>query len=807
MEILLLLVIFVIVLVLLSKQSATEAYIKRLQDDIYNLHREMERLFKDAAVKKQEPPKPPEPAPTPEVIVKPAPVKEVLPEITPVKEKVFEPVKVQPAEEKPSYSFDKITPAKTTEKLAPFVYEPRESWFDRWLRDNPDLEKFIGENLINKIGIAVLVLGIGFFVKYAIDQDWIKDIGRICIGLFCGMLLIGLAHRLRKNYHSFSSVLVGGGLTVFYFTIALAFHEYHRLGQTSAFAIMVVITVFAVVLSILYNRLELAIIATVGGFATPFLVSNGQNNYMALFTYLAVLNAGLIALAYYKRWRALNFISFVFTQAIYLAWIVTNSNATDFNYRNTFLFGCVFYAMFLAMNVIHHASRGSKLKAFDFIILLAVNLCFYGAGMYLMYESDMTVYKGLFTVVMGIINLALAWSFFKKSKADRNFIYLLIAITVTYISLAAPVQLNGHYITLFWAAETVVLLWLYQRSFIKLLKIASLIVTVFMAVSLVMDWGEVYMQNVASAWLPVIINKGFITGIVCGTAMLLVYSLLKKEADTYYFSGIRNRDIRVLYIIAAVVLFFISGALEVQWQFDRFDTINANASLMPLYLRLYAIAFVLLLFSLFDKFKAPLPMSLDIVITGVVTFIYFLTADFIRQSENMMLTSGKYKLHFLAAFVSFTLLLLLIYRIIVKVQKLKLNDAASMGVFTWLTTLAIIGIFSIEAHNIFVWMYYSGNGSINYAENLYGKAGLSIVWGLSSFIIIWLGLSKKYKPLRIIALVVFGITLVKLFAYDISNIPVGGKIAAFILLGIVLLVVSFMYQRLKKLIIDDKVKD
>ena len=154
----------------------------------------------------------------------------------------------------------------------------KESWGQRWIKNNPDIEKFIGENLFNKIGIAILVFGIGFFVKYAIDQNWINEYGRVAIGLSCGVILVGLAHYLRNSYRSFSSVLAGGGIAVFYFTIAFAMHQYHIIGQTAAFIIMIIITGFAVVLALLYDKLELAVIAAIGGFLTPFLVSNGSNN-------------------------------------------------------------------------------------------------------------------------------------------------------------------------------------------------------------------------------------------------------------------------------------------------------------------------------------------------------------------------------------------------------------------------------------------------------------------------------------------------------------------------------------------------
>ena len=183
---------------------------------------------------------------------------------------------------------------------------------------NPDLEKFIGENLVSKIGIAILVLAIGFFVKFAIDNDWIGPVGRVCIGILCGGILVFLAHKLRNSYKAFSSVLAGGGLAVFYFTITLAYHQFNLFSQTASFVIMVVITIFAVVLSILYDRQELAIIALLGGFAAPFLVSNGSGNYKVLFIYLLILNSGLLVIAYNKAWRLMNLLAFLFFRLFFL---------------------------------------------------------------------------------------------------------------------------------------------------------------------------------------------------------------------------------------------------------------------------------------------------------------------------------------------------------------------------------------------------------------------------------------------------------------------------------------------------------
>ena len=123
--------------------------------------------------------------------------------------------------------------------------------------------------------------------------------------------------------------------------------------------------------------------------------------------------------------------------------------------------------------------------------------------------------------------------------------------------------------------------------------------------------------------------------------------------------------------------------------------------------------------------------------------------------------------------------------------------------FTWIAALGIILLLSIEMYHIIMWTNYQNENDWVWWRNLYQKAGLSILWSTCSFILMWFGMKHSFRTLRIISLSLFTVTLVKLFVFDIRNIPPGGKIAAFILLGVLLLVVSFMYQRLKKIIVDD----
>ncbi len=427
---------------------------------------------------------------------------------------------------------------------------------------NPDLEKFIGENLANKIGIGVLVLGIGFFVKYAIDQNWINEIGRVFIGIFCGAILLGVAHKMRKTFVAFSSVLVGGGLAVLYLTIAIAFHDYHIFSQTVAFIMMVIITAFAVVLSLGYNRVELAILSILGGFASPFMVSTGEGNYVVLFTYIFILDVGMLVLAYYKKWNLINIISYVFTVLLFGAWLVEGFNSDTVNMiLGGLIFATLFYVVFFAMNVINNLKEKAAFKSLDISLLLSNTFLYYGAGMTLLNNVVGDNYKGLFTAGLAVFNFIFAYTLHKSGRVDKNLVYLLIGLVLTFISLAAPIQLEGNYITLFWSAEAVLLLWLSQKSGIRLMKLASMIITVLMIISLLMDWTQLY-KGVHQE-LSIVFNKAYITSLFSLASLACTLYLLKHEQQE------NSENVRLYkYALSAVVvvILYFANFLELQYQ-------------------------------------------------------------------------------------------------------------------------------------------------------------------------------------------------------------------------------------------------
>lgn len=662
-----------------------------------------------------------------------------------------------------------------------------------------DLEKFIGENLANKIGIAVLVLGIAFFVKYAIDKNWINEAGRVLIGLACGTILIGLAHYFRNSYRSFSSVLVGGGLSVFYFSIAFAFHQYHLVGQTTAFISMVLISGLGVVLSLYYNRQELAILATIGGFITPFLVSTGQDNYRALFTYLCILNSGLMALSWFKRWPAINSIALFFTTIIYGGWLANRtllSGSGELPVKDALLFATLFFLLFVAMHILNVIRLKTRFGAFDFILVLSTHFLYYIAGMVILNNWENTDYKGLFTALLGLFNLLLAFIFYRKKNVDPNFVSLLIGLSLTFISLTAPVQFEGNHIVLFWAAEAPLLLWLYQRSRIDLIKIASLLVLLLMLVSLFINWTSVYFSDTISR--PIIFNKGCITALVASLAFFLYRVLVGKEKEILFIRDISVPAIKRIVQIAGIACLYLAGVLEIWYQFNiRYTTTPVHI----IYLQAFTIVFVIILLRVF-RADVQFPV-LKFLLTAFIAGLYLMhigTQYEIAVSLFRMDKGFLFAVHWLVA----GLLLWQLYTLIIFFFRQKNRQwSVYAAPFTWIAVISILIVLSAELYQLMLWTNYRDNADWAWWENLYYKAGLSILWGLCSFAMMWLGMKKNFRPLRIISLFLFTITIIKLFTYDIRNIPPGGKIAAFILLGILLLAVSFMYQRLKKILIDN----
>ncbi len=669
-------------------------------------------------------------------------------------------------------------------------------------KKNRDIEKFIGENLINKIGIGILVLGIAYFVRYAIDKEWISEIGRVAIGILSGGILTLFAHRMRKTFTAFSSVLVGGAMAIFYYTISIGFHEYELFSQPVAFFLMVLITAFSVLLSISYDRKELAILGLIGAFSTPLMVSNGSGNYQVLFSYLVIVNVGMLVLAYFKKWNVVNILSFAFTVILYSGWFASKVvDVVNPPYKGAMIFAGIFYIIFFFMHIVNNVKEKRKFKGYEFGLMLTTTALFYAAGMSILYLSGHKQFQGLFTIGLGVFNLLFAFPLFKRQNVDKSLIFLLIGMVLTFVSLAAPVQLSGNYITLFWATEMVLLLWLGQKSNIKFMKFSSLIILSLMVVSLLMDWQQIYFDYGTSS-LSIITNKGFITTVFSILGLVAYGFILKNETEKFLLPKLSVQFVKNTASIIVASLIYLIGIIEIGFQIN--DRLNYDA-LATISIMGYTYLFLLGLWTYAKKTSNELLEKGISLAALTVLFTYPLLNGLEGVIRDDYLAGEVSFLNFLVQYVNLTLITLIGIRLFKNVRK-------SYGLRTDIGKIAVWGlsilglvVASIQLnHQTLLLFFDQFQENAHFINKQTVKIGYPIIWGIVSFMMMLIGMKYKYRTLRIISLTTFSVILLKLFLFDIKGASEAGKIVAFILLGVLLLVISFMYQKLKNLLLDNK---
>ncbi|GJQ21355.1 MAG: hypothetical protein HBSIN02_17100 [Bacteroidia bacterium] len=226
-----------------------------------------------------------------------------------------------------------------------------------------ELEALIGGRLMNRIGAVALVIGMGFFLKYAFDHGWLSETMRVVIGIVFGFLCLWTGHRSRtRGYAIFAQGLVGAGIAILYLSLYASFNFYHLIPQWMAFILMSGVTILALVQAVRYDSLAVSILGWLGGFLTPFLLSTGESNEVALFTYAALLTLGLLGITLKKEaWYVLEPLSLGALFIVYFAWYA--EFYTDGDFALTLFFLAVFWLLFHLADLLRQKMGFSSLIA------------------------------------------------------------------------------------------------------------------------------------------------------------------------------------------------------------------------------------------------------------------------------------------------------------------------------------------------------------------------------------------------------------------------------------------------------------
>ncbi|MGH1437873.1 MAG: DUF2339 domain-containing protein [Lewinella sp.] len=730
------------------------------------------------------------------------------------------PVALEPIKEEPAKVYQSAkarTPKEAMEYMVPKEVAPPKAKLD--------LEKFIGENLINKIGIAITVIGVAIGAKYSIEHNLINPLTRIILGYLAGIALLAFGIKLKKNYESYSAVLVSGAMTILYFITYLAYSLYGLIPQGMAFGLMVVFTAFTVVAALNYNKQIIALIGLVGAYAVPFLLSEGSGQAVVLFSYVAIINIGILIIAFKKYWKPLYYSSFGLTWLLYTSWCLFDYRTNE-NFGLALTFLCLFFAIFYLTFLAYKLLQKEQFSLSDVLLLLANSFIFYGIGFALLNNHQTgEQLLGLFTLGNAVIHFIVSAVIYRKQLADRKLFYLISGLVLVFITLAIPVQLDGNWVTLLWAGEAALLFWIGRTKQVPVYEWLSYPLMFLAFFSLLQDWSVGYSYNFyypqeGEAGITPIFNIQFLSSVLFLGAFGFInwVNQKKQHLSVLASKGVISKMIALAVPGIMLLVLYSAFRMEIEsyWNQLYSDAIITNSrndegyvervtngdllKFKMIWVINYTLLFVgVLSFVNIRKLKNTLLGFINLVL-NVLAIGYFLTQGLYALSElresYLEQTLAEYYhqgiFHLGIRYVSY----LFVALVVVACYYYRRQDFIKWNfkmAFDLLLHLVVLWIASSE---LIHWMDIA-NSTQSY------KLGLSILWGIYALILIALGIWKGKQHLRIGAIVLFAITLVKLFFYDISHLDTLAKTIVFVSLGVLLLIISFLYNKYKHIIADE----
>lgn len=335
-------------------------------------------------------------------------------------------------------------------------------------RHAAEIEGKIGKVWLNRIGIVAILAGVSYFIKYAFDNGWIGPAGRVAIGLIAGIAVVLWSERFRKNnYAAFSYSLKAVGIGTLYLSLWGAFQVYHLINSDVAFVAMIVVTASTIVLAVTQDAEILAAYAIIGGFSTPVLLSTGENHEIALFSYVAVLDLAMLVTSTFKPWRRLMWGSFIGTVIMGAGW--ADRFYTTEQRGLTVFFAALFAAIFAAVPLVTplERSRWHKGPSVTLTLLPLVNAAAFFLALFAMYESE-KVKLTWYALALAGVYLGLSALFQRRAGAEPQMFKVVnllhIAVAIAFITIAIPLKLDAHWITIGWLIESAVLLFIGVRT-------------------------------------------------------------------------------------------------------------------------------------------------------------------------------------------------------------------------------------------------------------------------------------------------------------------------------------------------------
>lgn len=642
--------------------------------------------------------------------------------------------------------------------------------------------EFFRQNALAIAGIFTLVLGIGYFVKYAIDKNWIGEIARAGIGFAAGTALIGVGHLLRRSYTSFASIITGGGVAVLYFTTTIAFREYHLFTQAGAFSATCLITAVSILLSCYYKSEILIVFSLFGGFLAPLMISTGQSNYPFLFTYITVINIGMLAVAYLRNWKSIGWIAFIFTSIYLFYWTI---EATEIM---TVLFFVLSYIVFYAF-ALRNYFRNNLLSAPDVLMLVLINFISVLGTVYifrqLQYEPAM-----IFPIGFCLVNFILLY---RESRGKKfSLVHSIFSgIAVSMVTIAAALQFHAHLITSVWAVEATLLLFIWKKNNLRIFRIFFYILFPLVIIAQMVTWTEyLHIKNLTPIFNPV-----FLTSSVTLFTTVVNIALLKKLPESTEKS---NSFFENLFSLVSYTLVYMGLLLEILYHLSERPLIIIFGTGM-----LFTVYYVFTILLLRKKLDIGSFMENGLLYLFFILIILNAVISGSGIADDVVIK--KIGISYYALYLLYLIPFFCTTRFILR------NSGFFWIEFSyWMLSAAVVSVVSMELYHFYVLLFAETESGILTLRDHFSTLYLPVIWAVLAIIFIYKGLKTDQREYGRAGFALLAVMILKLYLYDVWNMDNLSRITAFIILGIILLLSSFLFQRLRnilKTIVDKKNQD
>ncbi|HXI02840.1 MAG TPA: DUF2339 domain-containing protein [Candidatus Saccharimonadales bacterium] len=629
---------------------------------------------------------------------------------------------------------------------------------------------------LNVAGIITLLFATAFFLKYAYENSFIGPRGRVAIGILAGLAAIATGEIARRRGHAiFSQGLSGGGIAALYLSFFFSFRFYNLVEIGPAFALMALAAACGVALAVLQESLPIAILSFLGGYLTPVLLSTGQDAAGFLFSYLAILAAAALLAAWHRRWRALDILAFAGTWLLYGAWYSEHYERSRMAVALTGL--AAFYLIFLVLPYVHGLARRRLSRKGDHVLAVANAMVTFGY-LYAILQPVSEHALGFVALGLAAIYLALGIRTRRTVPEDETGAVVVFAISTAFLTMAVPLHLGLHGITIGWAVEALLLVYIGLRYRAVLTRAAGLIVFMLTILRLLIRHLPMH-----EAPFTLFANASFGTWAFVALAIFGASWLYRSRTDL----ELVDAGLPSWIPVAGALLLLAAINTEVIAWFDLWKK--------PEDLRAAAVLLVWVIFP-WGVMAAGRRMR-DGVVQG--TGIVLAAASVIPFALAVEQLAGRYEALFgSAVFWTGVLGAASLWAVGVFSRRVGLgdpNDLPLAGIFQIASLVALLALLTVEVHTHF--RLQPGTAEAMARNDLRATLSVSVLWALFATVTMAAGFRAGSRRVRYGAVGLFGLTLAKVFVLDIWELAEIYRVVSFVVLGLLLVGASFAYSRFR----------